>query len=87
MLFAITVRTPSSTYKATMERFKAGGGPPPAGVKMIGRWHRADGSGALVVCETDDAVALAKWSKEWADVISIEVTPVLDDAGMGAVLS
>jgi Protein of unknown function (DUF3303) len=87
MLFVTTVRTPSNTYKATMERFKAGGGLPPAGVKMIGRWSRADGSGCTVVCETDDAVALAKWSAEWADVISIEIAPVLTDAEMASVLS
>ena len=87
MLFVTTVRTPSSSYRAVMEKFKAGGGPPPAGVKMIGRWHRADGSGAVVVAEADDAVALAKWAAEWADVLSIETVPVLTDADMAAVLS
>ena len=87
MLFVTTVRTPSSSYKATMERFKAGGALPPAGVTMIGRWNRADGSGCTVVCETDDAVALAKWAAEWADVISIETVPVLTDNDMAAVLA
>jgi hypothetical protein len=37
--------------------------------------------------ETQDAVALAKWAAEWADVISIEIAPVLTDAEMAAVLS
>lgn len=87
MLFVTTVRTPSSNYKAVTKRFKAGGAPPPVGIKMLGRWHRADGSGAVIVCETDDAVALAKWTREWADVLSIEVVPVLTDAEMGDVLS
>jgi hypothetical protein len=50
MLFVTTVRRPSSSYKATMERFKAGGGLPLTGVKMIGRWNRADGLGCTVVC-------------------------------------
>ena len=69
------------------ERFKAGGGLPPAGVKMIGRWHRADGSGAVVIAESNDSVALAKWATEWADVISLETVPVVTDEDMAAVLS
>ena len=87
MLFMINVLTPSSSYKAVMERFKAGGGLPPAGVKMVGRWHRADGSGAVVIAETNDAVALAKWTSEWADLISIESAPVVTDEQMAAIVS
>lgn len=85
MLFIVTVRTPSSSYKAVMERFKSGGGLPPAGVKMVGRWHRADGSGAVVIAETDDAAALAKWTADWADLIAIETTPALTDEEMAAI--
>jgi hypothetical protein len=87
MLFMITVRTPSTAYKAVMERFKAGGGLPPAGVKMIGRWHRTDGSGAVVIAESNDAVSLAKWASEWADLISLETSPVVADDDMAAVIS
>jgi hypothetical protein len=54
---------------------------------MIGRWNRADGSGCTVVCKTQDAVALANWAAEWADVICIGIAPVLADAEMAAVLS
>jgi hypothetical protein len=87
MLFLTTVRTPTNSYGAVMERFKAGGAPPPAGIRMIGRWHRADGSGAVLVSESNDAVALAKWASEWADVISIETVPALTDEDLAAVLS
>lgn len=87
MQFLITVRTPTSNYKAVMERFKAGGGLPPAGVKMVGRWHRTDGSGAVVIAEAADPVLLAKWAAEWADILSLETVPVLTDADMAALLT
>ncbi len=87
MLFIVTVRTPSTSYKAVMERFKTSGGHPPAGVRMLGRWHRADGSGAVVIAETDNAAALAKWTAEWADLLSIESTPALTDEALAAILA
>lgn len=87
MLFLITVRTPTTSYKSVIDRFKTGGGLPPAGVKMIGRWHRTDGSGAVVIAESSDAVQLARWAREWADVISLETVPVVTDEDMAAVLA
>jgi len=87
MLFMITVRTPTNSYKAVTDRFKVGGGPPPTGVKMLGRWHRADGSGAVVIADSSDAVALARWAREWADIISLETVPVVTDEDMAAALS
>jgi hypothetical protein len=77
--------SPQHRDKAT-ERFTATGGPPPQGVKMIGRWHHADGSGGTVVCETNDSVALAAWMYQWTDVIEFESRPVIEDAQFGQVL-
>jgi hypothetical protein len=53
---------------------------------MIGRRHKTDGSGGFALCETDDAVALAKWTQDWSDLLEFEIFPVLDDNQIGIVL-
>ena len=39
MLFSISWRGSPTVRNATAERFLKSGGMPPAGVKLIGRWH------------------------------------------------
>ena len=53
---------------------------------MIGRRHKADGSGGFTLCESDDPVALAKWTQEWSELLEFETSPVLDDKQFGIVL-
>jgi hypothetical protein len=86
MLFLVTWNISCGNRDATNARFKKTGGPPPAGVKMIGRWHSAAGARGAVIAEADDAVALAKWIQQWSDLIQFEITPVVDDADMMKVL-
>jgi hypothetical protein len=59
---------------------------PPAGVKLIGRWHGMSGNGFAVV-ETDDPKALYAWFAEWQEFLPIQTTPCLEDAEAGAVLA
>lgn len=61
------------------DRFAQTGAPPPNNVKMVGRWHSAEGNRGWLICETDDGKAIARWLQEWTDLISFEVTPVLTD--------
>ena len=86
MLFVTKYTTAPATRDLGVERFKKTGGPPPAGVKMIGRWHMADGSGGIVICETDDATRLAAWVNDWTDVLVFDIRPVLTDEQMAKVL-
>ncbi len=61
-------------------RFKQiGGDKPPAGIKLIGRWHALAGGKGVHVCECDDAMALAKWVQNWTDILSVEIYPAMDD--------
>ena len=85
MKFMITWKVPSANYKDAVARFLKTGGSLPAGLKMIGRWHTADGRGFLLVEGTE--TALAENTVQWADLLEIEAAPVLDDAEAGAVLS
>ena len=71
-------------YKAAVARFLATGAPLPEGMKLIGRWH-APGStcGWLLVEGTiEDAYEHAS---EWADLLEMQVTPVVEDAEAGAI--
>ena len=72
-------------YRATIARFLKTGGLPPAGVKMIGRWHGANGTG-FAVAESEDPKAILEWIAEWREFMDIQATPVVEDAEMAEVL-
>jgi hypothetical protein len=79
MLFMIEYSIRPEHRDAAQARFKATGGPPPSGAKMVGRWHSIAGLGGFVLAEGTDPVALGKWMQEWTDVLTFTVTPVNDD--------
>ena len=85
MKFLVQWSIPQSTYRAATQQFLKTGGAPPAGLKMIGRWHGMSGKGCAVV-DTTDAKALYAWVAEWSEFLPLETTPVLEDADAGAVL-
>jgi hypothetical protein len=53
---------------------------------MINRWHVVSIRGAIILCESDDAQALAGWSASWADPIVLEIIPAVDDDQVAGVL-
>lgn len=87
MLFIVRWEINQAVRKATIERFLKTGGAPPEGVKMLGRWHSADGEFGFAVAESNDVQAMAKWSMAWNDLLPMDVRPALNDEGMGAVLT
>ena len=64
---------------AVIARFKETGGLPPEGVKMLGRWHGIGNNKGVVVAESEDPLAFAKWLLEWSDLASFDVYPALGD--------
>ena len=87
MLFIVRWEISQTVRKAAIERFLKTGGAPPEGVKMLGRWHTADGEYGFAVAESDSVQAIGKWSMAWNDLLPMDVRPALDDQGMGAVLT
>lgn len=71
-----------SQVNAITDRFKETGGRPPEGVSMLGRWFDVAGGRGYALSESDDPVAMFKWIREWSDLMSFEVFPVLDDEMM-----
>ena len=48
-----------------IKRFLEGGGQPPEGVTLLGRYHNPSNRSGYSIVEADDAVAMARWSHEW----------------------
>jgi Protein of unknown function (DUF3303) len=67
-------------------RFRKTGGQPPKGVKLLGRWTRADFAGGFDLLETDDPQALAEFALMWSDIMDLTIVPVLEDQPLSEVL-
>ena len=68
-------------------RFSETGALPPEGIEMVSRWHDVAGRRGFAVARTDDASALARWTRQWNDLLEFEVIPVVDDQQLAAVLA
>jgi Domain of unknown function (DUF3303) len=86
MLFMIGYQFQPGVRNDAQARFKKTGGMPPAGVKMIGRWHSIGGLRGYLLAESNDAVALGKWTQEWSDLLTFAVVPVVNDTDVMKVL-
>ncbi|MDN3919290.1 DUF3303 domain-containing protein [Roseateles violae] len=86
MKYLISWTIPQDTFTASASRFLETGGAPPPGVKLLGRWHGMSGQG-FAVAESDDGKAMYLYRAQWADVLTIQVTPCLDDAEAGPVIA
>jgi hypothetical protein len=69
------------------QRFLSGKATPPAGVKIVGRWHKTDGSGGYTLFETDNPAILYEFSASWIDVLENHSTVVIEDAEAGQALA
>jgi hypothetical protein len=67
-------------------RFQKTGGKPPRGVKLLGRWTRADMSGGFDLLESDDPKALAEFALQWNDLMELRIVPVVEDEALADVL-
>ncbi len=73
--------------KEATARFLSGEGAPVEGVKLLGRWHKTDGSGGFVLHESDSPEALFNGSIKWADVLEIHASVVVDDNAAAAAMA
>lgn len=76
-------RTVPGKYKTAVEQFLSTGGPVPEGAKTAGRWHVPGSTLGWHLIETDNLGAVAEHVAEWAEVLELEVYPVIEDAEAG----
>lgn len=70
-----------------INRFLAGQAQPGAGIKLLGRWHKADCSGGFSLSETDNPSALYEFAATWADMLEIHTALVIEDAEAGPIMA
>ena len=75
----IVWKTVPGSYKPAVENFLRTGGPLPAGLNRVGRWHVPGSILGWHVVEGDLAL-VAQHVAEWANQIELEVYPVIEDA-------
>jgi hypothetical protein len=77
---------PDHSLDATA-RFMETGAQPPEGAIMHSRWHDVAANRGFAITETDDVTNIAKWVRQWHDLLSFEIVPVINDEQMAEVLS
>jgi hypothetical protein len=56
----------------------------PAGAKTAGRWHTPGSTLGWHLIEASDLALVAEHVADWADLLEIEVYPVIEDTEAGA---
>jgi hypothetical protein len=84
MKVMVVWKTVPGKYKTALNDFLEGGGPVPAGAKSVGRWHTPGSTLGWHLIEADDLGLVAEHVAHWADLLEIDVYPVLEDAAAGA---
>jgi Protein of unknown function (DUF3303) len=74
-------------HREAVNRFLAGGGLPPEGVTLLGRWHKVDTSGGFSLYETNDPAALFASAAAWAELLEIESSVVVEDSDAAPALA
>jgi hypothetical protein len=87
MHFVITYRFTPETRDAVQKRFLDGGGvPPSAGVTMLQRWHAVGGHSGFIIAEAASVVPIGKWMQEWTDLLTFDITPIMNDEEIQEIL-
>ena len=84
MLYMMSWKIIPGCYKQAVERFLDTGAPVPEGMVLKGRWHAPGSANGWLLVEGTTNQA-AEHAAEWADLLMMETTPVLEDMEAGAV--
>lgn len=87
MKYMVTWKIPTHSYKEAVEAFLSAGAPMPEGLVSLGRWHAPGSTKGWLLAETDDAVALSEHMAEWASMLELDISPVIEDEEAGKAAS
>ena len=66
-------------------RFLETGAPPPEGVEMLGRWHRASGGGGMCIAQSDEidniSILIERAFDARAHAVVVPMNPFADVTG------
>jgi hypothetical protein len=87
MKFMLSWRIAPGNHKPAAEGFMKTRAPMPAGLRLVGRWHAPGSVQGWALVEADDARAVYHHVAEWANLLSFDVTPVVEDPEAGESLA
>ena len=87
MKFISTYSIRPGCLPAAAARFLGGDTAPPAGIKLLGRWHKCDLTGSVALWESEDAAAMHAFALSWGELMDMTTHPVVEDAEAGAALA
>ena len=76
-----------ANHKAAGVSFVRSGAPMPDGLTLLGRWHAPGSVTGWVLVEATDTKAVYEHVAQWAGLLELQVTPVLEDAEAAEALS
>ena len=86
MHFHVTYEFPIEQRQTAEARFVETGAQPPSGVTLVSRWHDVAGRRGFMVVESSDATAVASFIRDWTDLITFQITPVVNDEQIAAII-
>ena len=78
--FMISWKITPGHHKLAGESFLKSGAPMPDGLTMIGRWHAPGSAHGWVLVEGNDPKPLYEHITQWANLLELQVTPVVEDS-------
>lgn len=86
MQFMVTYSIEIPQRSEAEARFQKTGALPPDGVKLLGRWHCTGERRGFMLIESDDLTKVSKFMRDWSDLLSFQIAPVINDEQMVQVM-
>lgn len=83
MKFMITWKIAPGFHKTAAQAFLQNQAAAPDGMTILGRWHAPGSMYGWMLAEADDLAPCAQHAAEWADLLTLDITPVIDDETAG----
>lgn len=86
MQFMVTYSIDIPQRAEAEARFLKTGAAPPEGVGLLGRWHCTGERRGFMLLESTDLAAITKYMRDWSDLLSFQISPVVSDEQMAQIM-
>lgn len=87
MKYMLSWRIACENHKAAAIEFLQSGAPMPDGLELLGRWHAPGSVTGWVLVDASDPKVVYEHVAQWASLLDLHVTPVLEDSEAAEALS
>ena len=86
MQFMVTYSIDIPQRAQAEARFLETGAVPPEDVQMLGRWHCTGERRGFMLIESNELSGITKFMRDWSDLLSFQITPVISDEQMAQIM-